>query len=279
MTARDAEILRMVNRHRFLRSHQIAELVGGSRHGYVERPACQIDYYRRAGSRSIAYGLTSRGAAHLRSVDNTPFSRLDWTSRNRAIKRLFLEHALMVSDIMVALEIACRKRDDVRFLIEHEIPLPASAPSQRAPFQWTVTGSGNEKLGVIPDRVFALEFGDNSERILCFLEADRGTMPIERATHDASSIARKLHAYAQTWNSGIHRSRFGISRVRVLTVTTSASRLENLTAAAAELEHGKGLFLFTNAAAVSFAADLLALPWRKNDGSTEPLLAHTSHRW
>jgi hypothetical protein len=30
MTARDAEILRMVNRHRFLRSHQIADLVGGS---------------------------------------------------------------------------------------------------------------------------------------------------------------------------------------------------------------------------------------------------------
>lgn len=26
-------------------------------HGYVERPACQIDYYQRGGSRSIAYGL------------------------------------------------------------------------------------------------------------------------------------------------------------------------------------------------------------------------------
>ena len=50
MTARDTEILRMVNRHRFLRSHQIAELLDGSReqvlrrlqrlyhHGYLERP-------------------------------------------------------------------------------------------------------------------------------------------------------------------------------------------------------------------------------------------------
>src|SRR5260221_10641451 len=117
LTERDAQILRAVNRHRFLRSHQIADLVGGSRqqvlrrlqrlyhHGYVERPTCQIDYYQRGGSRSIAYGLASRGAAHLRRVDDIPFSRLDRTSPNRSVKHLFLEHALMVSDIIVALEI------------------------------------------------------------------------------------------------------------------------------------------------------------------------------
>ncbi len=247
----------MVSRHRFLRSHQIADLVGGSRqqvlrrlqrlyhHGYLERPACQIDYYQSPGSRSIAYGLASRGAAHLRRVDDTPFSRLDWTSRNRSVKRLFLQHALMVSDIMVALEIACRQRGDVRLLIEHEIPLPAATSNQRAPFQWTVTGSGKEKLGVIPDRVFALEFGSKGERILCFLEADRGTMPVERAKHDASSIARKLHAYALTWKAGIHRSRFGISRVRVLTVTSSEGRCGNICSAASTVSGGHGIFLQT----------------------------------
>ena len=240
-----------------MRSHQIADLVGGSRqqvlrrlqrlyhHGYLERPACQIDYYQTGGSRSIAYGLAGRGAAHLRRVDDTPFSRLDWTSRNRSVKRLFLEHALMVSDIMVALEIACRQRGDVRLLIEHEIPLPVATHNQRAPFQWTVTGSGKDKLGVISDRVFAMEFGDNRERILCFLEADRGTMPVERAKHDASSIARKLHAYALTWKAGIHRSRFGTSRVRVLTVTSGESRCENIRAVASSVRIGSGLFVQT----------------------------------
>jgi DNA-binding Lrp family transcriptional regulator len=188
LTARDTDILRAVNRHRFLRSHQIAELVGGSRqqmlrrlqklyhHGYLERPTCQLDYYHRPGSRSIAYGLASRRAAHLRRVDDLPFSRMDWTSRNRSVRRLFLEHALMVSDIMVALEIACRQGGSVRLLTEDEIPLPETTRMQRAPFHWTVTGSAGEKLGVIPDRVFALESNDKGERILCFLEADRGTM-------------------------------------------------------------------------------------------------------
>ena len=37
MTARDMEILRIVNRNRFLRSHQIADLVGGSRQQVLRR--------------------------------------------------------------------------------------------------------------------------------------------------------------------------------------------------------------------------------------------------
>ena len=284
VTERDTEILRMVNRHRFLRSHQIADLVGGSRQqvlrrlqrlyhlGYVERPACQIDYYQRGGSGSIAYGLASRGAAHLRRVDDMPFSRLDWTSRNRSVKRLFLEHALMVSDIMVALEIACRRRGDVRLLIEHEIPLPAATRNQRAPFQWTVTGSGKEKLGVIPDRVFALESDDNGERILCFLEADRGTMPVERAKHDSSSIARKLHAYALTWKAGIHRSRFGISRVRVLTVTSSESRCKSILTAASSVLGGHGIFLQTHLTSDFSAETCLCSVWRSTTDKRVSLL-------
>jgi DNA-binding Lrp family transcriptional regulator len=283
LTARDVTILRAVNRHHFLRSHQIAALVGGSRqqvlrrlqilyhHGYLERPPCQIDYYQRPGSRRIVYGLASRGAAHLRRVANIPFNRLDWTSRNRAVKRLFLEHALMVSDIMVALEIACQQRRDVRLLIEHELPLPAATRNQHAPFQWTVTGSGKEKLGVIPDRVFALEFGDNGERILCFLEADRGTMPVERAKHNASSIKRKLHAYSLTWKAGIHRTRFGTSRVRVLTVTSSASRREHIRCATSAVSSGHGIFL-TSITSGFTAETCLDSAWRNTENELVSLL-------
>ena len=86
LTDRDTEILRAVNRHRFLRSHQIVELIGGSRqqilrrlqalyhHGYLERPLCQLDYFQRGGSQSIFHGLASRGAAHLRRVADIPFA-------------------------------------------------------------------------------------------------------------------------------------------------------------------------------------------------------------
>ena len=279
LTARDAEILRAMNRHRFLRSHQIADLVDGSRqqvlrrlqmlyhHGYLERPRCQLDYYQHPGSRSIAYGLASRGAAHLRRVDDISFARLDWTSRNRAVKRLFLEHALMVSDIMVALEIACRKRGDVRLLMEHEIPLPESARREGDPFRWTVTVSGKEKLGVIPDRVFALEVGDAGERVLCFLEADRGTMPVRRDGFTKTSFFRKLVAYEATWTQQIPRIHFGVSRVRVLTVTENSDRLFNLQQTTANETSHPGLFLCTDISTLRLQADPLAQIWHGAHGN------------
>ena len=125
-----------------------------------------------------------------------------------------------------------------------------------------MTGSGKEKLGVIPDRVFALEFGDKDERILCFLEADRGTMPVERGKHDTSSIARKLHAYALTWKAGIHRSRFATSRVRVLTVTTSERRSEHIRAAASAVSGGYGIFLQTDIPSGFSPETCLSSVWR-----------------
>jgi hypothetical protein len=69
---RDCQIIRLVHRHRFLRSEHIVSFMGGSQqqilrrlkllyhHGYLERPRAQIQYYERGGSRSIAYGLAIR---------------------------------------------------------------------------------------------------------------------------------------------------------------------------------------------------------------------------
>ncbi len=284
LTDRDTEILRVVNRHRFLRSHQIAELISGSRqqilrrlqalyhHGYLERPLCQLDYFQRGGSQSIAHGLASRGAAHLRRVANIPFARLDWTTRNRSVKRLFLEHALMVSDIMVALELACRRRGDVGLLIEHEIPLPEATRALRDPFRWTVTVSGKGKLGVIPDRVFALEFTETHERILCFLEADRGTMPVERTKFHASSITRKINAYAATWKAGVHRSRFGAARLRILTVTSSENRCDGIRSAASTVFAGHGVFLQTHIALGFSSETCLDRVWRSTANQLSSLL-------
>ena len=44
--------------------------------------------------------------AETRTV--TAIHQLDWKQKNH-VGRLFLEHALLVSDIMVAVELACRK--------------------------------------------------------------------------------------------------------------------------------------------------------------------------
>src|ERR1017187_7958396 len=183
LTARDHKIIRLIHRHRFLRSHQIIALVGGSaqnlsrrlqwlfHHGYLERPRAQLQYYERSGSQTIAYGLGNKSGSLLQ------LNPASWGEKNRAIGRMYLAHALSVSDVMVSLELVCRQHG-IRLLHEDELNLPVEAP-----LHWRVKIRDGTKLGVIPDRVFALEYADQKGPVqggYYFLEADRGTMPVIR---------------------------------------------------------------------------------------------------
>jgi|ERR1017187_1525413 hypothetical protein len=260
LTDRDAEILRHVHRHRFLRSDHLTALTTGSpqqllrrlqrlyHHGYLERPRCQIDYFQ-SGSRRIAYGLGNKGAAWLKRELPLAFHQLDWQQKNH-IGRLFLEHALLVSDIMVAVELACQNHPQVKLLLPEE--------SQMRPFQWRVNiGS---QCGVIPDRVFGLE--RNGECCWYCLEADRATMPITRGDLSQTSFQRKLLAYEATWTQNLHKNKFGWQRFRVLTVTTNAERVEGMIAACQQLKQGRGLFLFTDTNDLRAQPDFFAQRWK-----------------
>ena len=257
LTERDREILRLLHRHRFLRSSQIIALLESSpqqisrrlqrlyHHGYLERPRAQLDYYHQGGSRHIVYGLGSQAGTVLNVGLGMVRRPSSWSEKNRAVGRMFLEHALLVSDVMVALELACRNQDGVRLLHEEQLAL---GPKQKL-FRWRVKTQDGIKLGVIPDRVFALEYLDQNaqpKRVYFFLEADRGTMPVKRHTLSQSSFARKLLAYEATWTQRIHERQLGIHRFRVLTVTTSAARVQSLLAACSQLKRGHGLFLFAD---------------------------------
>jgi hypothetical protein len=111
--------------------------------------------------------------------------------------------------------------------------------------RWSTT-LNNRRTSLIPDAVFALDFtaqNSTTHRVVIFLEADRGTMPVarKRSPH-LSNIARKLSAYVELWKSGAFSKRFQTQRFLVLTVTESSERLKNITDAIAKLAHGKGLF-------------------------------------
>lgn len=288
LTERDREILRQVHRHRFLRSSHLIDLVGGSRqhvlrrlqllyhHGYLERPRAQIDYFNQGGSRAIAYGLGNKGAALLKRELSLPFHRLDWGPKNRNAGRIFLEHAILISDIMVGLELACRRQENVRLLTADELRFPETARRQREPFQWSVRLNGGKKVGVIPDRVFGLEYtvpGVKPTRAYYFLEADRGTMPVTRQNLSQSSFYRKLLAYEATWIQAIHRTRLGLHRFRVLTVTSTPQRVVTLVEACCQLERGRGLFLFTDAESFRAHANPLAFSWASaRESALESLL-------
>ena len=276
ISERDREIIRLVRRFRFVRSSHICSLIPGSaqqllrrlkllyHHGFLERPRAQIDYYHKGGSRHIVYGLGNKGAAFLKRRELDPgLGRVRWGEKNRAVGRVFLEHALLVSDVMVAIELACR-RTGIRLLTAHELAVPDNSTGERRPLRWQVKISNRLRLGVIPDYVFALDFKDQSaadKRAFFFLEADRATMPVIRKNLSQTSFYRKLRAYEATWSQSIHQTQFGFHRFRVLTVTTSAERVQSLVNACSKLERGQGLFLFADRTVLEEPDDVLSTIW------------------
>jgi hypothetical protein len=251
LTRRDREIIRLVHRHRFLRSQHIAALLPGSpqqvvrrlqllyHHGYLERPRAQLEYYGRGGSRPMVYGLGHKGAKLSEKELGIAVSGAE---KNHDIGQIFLEHTLLISDVMVSIELACRKSGDVTLLYEDQLSLHQ--------FQWQVKiPDQSATLGVVPDRIFALEYTDQfggRQMVYFFLEADRGTMPVVRSGLTQTSFYRKLLAYEATWAQKVHQRRLGIHRFRVLTVTTNAKRVASLLEACSRLKRGHGLFLFAD---------------------------------
>jgi protein involved in plasmid replication-relaxation len=275
LTERDRTIVRLVHRNRFLRSSHIVALVGGHsqpilrrlqllyHHGFLERPRAQIEYFRQGGSHHMVYGLGRKGASLLKEELGASFRPLDWGEKNASVGRIFFDHALLVSDVMVALELGCRAWGDVGLLAGDDLPLKAGCRRPQ-PFKWHVQVNNSLRLGIVPDRVFTLksdgESGNPTPTLFC-LEADRGTTPIFRKNFVQSSFYRKLVAYEATWSQGLHRVRFGFHRFRVLIVTTSAARVQSLVDACSKLKRGHGLFLICDRATLAAHSDIFTVPW------------------
>jgi hypothetical protein len=283
LTPRDLQILRAVHRHRLLRSTHLIALLDASpqttlrrlqllfHHGYLDRPAAQLDWYAK-GSEPLVYALGNRGAAVL-AAEGVRGSALRW-DKSRNASRQFLRHTLAVAEVMVAFEVACRDTEGVEFIPSEEIlaGAPEATRRLRLPFRWQVEVSEAGKLhrlGVEPDRVFGLRFAgapEHQSRAYFFLEADRGTMPVVRQGLAQTSFRRKLIAYRETWRQGLHRTHLGISNFRVLTVTASEERRQHLLVACRSLGSGRRLFLFAEQAALGRGSILGDERWNGQGG-------------
>jgi hypothetical protein len=107
-----------------------------------------------------------------------------------------------------------------------------------------------------------------------FLEVDRGTMPATRKDLWQTSFLRKLLGYAHTLREGIHTKHYGMRRVRVLTVTTSAGRVESFIEA--YRQHVASLcppsaVLFADHEALT-RGDPLTARWFDGDGAAAPII-------
>lgn len=267
LTERDIEIIRAIHKYRFVRSTHLLALTAAPykplmrrlqllyHHRYLDRPRAQIEHFSVGGSKPMVYALGNRGADLLAGLDGQRRAKVDWTAKNRETGRVFIEHTLLIADVMIALDVACRVRADVRLIDGNELvrEFPAATRRARNPFLMPVRVVHNDAVadvGLVPDRIFALEYPQIGKRAFFFLEADRATMPVVRSSLEQTSIFRKLLAYHQAWRQELPMRQFGFRNFRTLFITSGPDRARTMFDANRAATGGQGsrLFLFGDAA-------------------------------
>ena len=287
LTADDLAIIQYIGKHRFLRSTHVARLFPSRSYkklverlatlyhnGYLDRPRAQLDVYAVGGSAPMVYGLGARGAQLLAGDDGRLSVDLDWTAKNRSAGRVFIDHTLLVADLMVGAACAVRLNPDIQLIPEDALLALAPESTRRAANPWKFTTrvlqAGQQlDLSVVPDAVFGLDFTVERRRKYFFVEADCATMPVVRTGVHQTSFARKLMAYvAGGGKTNAFGQHLGIGNFRVLTVTTSAERIASMIEALRSLTGGAGSaqFLFTDRSTLLATHDLLSLEWISGKG-------------
>src|SRR3954447_21348801 len=169
--------------------------------------------------------LGNRGADLLAQKYSWRRAAVDWTAKARTAKRGEIKHAIEITDFMVALDIACRRRGRFAVMYFDEILrelAPQATREAPRPYHWPVSTSWQgsaQTLYVIPDRVFGIrDLTRQGARAIKFFayERDRGTMPVVRSNLAQSSILRKLIGYGATHRGGLHTAMYGLPNFRVL---------------------------------------------------------------
>jgi hypothetical protein len=256
ITPRDLSLLANLARLRLASGEQLAALDGGSgqnvsrsllalwENEYVERLLGQAEQrvlYK--GSFPLIYGLTRPGAWLLRKHGYEVRRRLLYeTDKQRRAGWLFIEHRVDISEFMVRLELACRSRTDVELIERKDIVENASKTQRdrrvRLMAKVRIEGA-HQLLSVDPDELFGLRFGGAEKDSYFMFERDRGEMPVHRRkSKDQTYYAKKLLTYHEANRTGEHVQELGIPNFRVLTVTTTPERVEQMVEAQKEITGG-----------------------------------------
>jgi hypothetical protein len=284
---RRLDMLGWLREYELLTTHQIALLDGGIKQkvsrilhhdleipGHILRPYGQrLTFYDRL--EPWIYGLANPGADILAKKRGIPRGKLDWNKKNRVAKGNY-KHKVLLNELRVRLAVEARHYPKIAYVkkaaLNRELPAPVTT--------WRVPVMDDGKIyedGVSPDWVFRLIFNnepkpDNFGNF--FPEADRATEPNDTETARAVYLYRKMLAYFFTYMLGIHTELFGFKEFRVLILTTSPGRVENLIEVNKRFNNGEGseLFLFTDRASLCASPHVFEHEWLNGRGERVTLL-------
>lgn len=261
---REIALLRNIMRLRLASAAQLGALDGGSpqkverallslwENGFVERPSAQAAYrHILKGSRSLVYGLTRKGARTLREHGyELNRSLLDGIDKELGSGWRFIDHSVGIAEFFVKLELAARKRQDLRVLERADILEDAPGEKRRKKIRLDALislGNSQRRNAVIPDGFFGLQFMKEEHESYFMYEKDRGEMPVERYKNLYGTYAsKKLLTYYEASRQKRHVDELGIPNFRVLMETTTSERVEQMSESVQKFTGGKGsnIFLF-----------------------------------
>lgn len=259
LTERDIAILQAIYDYRVLSTPQLQTLFFGSlvktrarlnllyHHRLIDRKFSGL-YFAKMNT-PILHVLDRRGADILSQLGTL---RHGWHRKSKQVGGFFLEHTLAINTVRVAVVKACQ--DLGVQLVEWR-----SENDLKTSYDRVTLPTNTKPTAVIPDGYFVLDTPKGLTHF--FLELDR-------ATETNAIFKRKVAAYQVYRGSQLVLKRFGTSKFRVLTVTTSAARLKHLvrTTSASKAKHH---FWFTTLNKVTPEA-MLTNPIWQIPGSVSP---------
>jgi protein involved in plasmid replication-relaxation len=199
-------------------------------HGYVQRK-------KLADGEPIAYTLGNKGAEDLTLYYGIDRKEIDWTTRSRESSERYIQHTLMVTRFRHALEVSLRDLPALKLALWE----PGGAFLAKVTYQDTLRTRDGTRTQVVegtvkPDSLF--EIVEREKGIHYFPEADRSTMSNAR-------YLAKLKSYYAFWATYVRDGRSPIKQMRVLTITRSEERKQNLRKIADQISpEAKNLFWF-----------------------------------
>lgn len=231
LTERDTEILRLLYRYRYLRATQLVafirphsekrliERLGDLYHeaGLIDRPAAQ---WRRFDARytPLIHELSLKGLRYLETCGPLPDRAVTFARKDRRGVTPQFDHAMMIVDALVTVELETVRMSAQRFVPVDEILVRAPERTRNAkqPLAIPVTIHPSKHLPyvttpistqVVPDAIYGVEYLIDGERRYRFhaLECEN-TSPKRRSTAKLSSLALKQAAYEEIARTQAYRA-------------------------------------------------------------------------
>ncbi len=239
----------------------------------------RVEQYQtpKEGKRPYLYAATRKGAQIVARWLECDVHDLPYRQKDSRVSSVAARHLIGENDVRVALQASVRDTDGVTLPIWLDgITLKSTHSADKLSIQGPHGGSQTAVL--VPDDYFVLQVAGKDNPFHHFVEIDMGTEVGSAREEWQQSWARKIRLYNKYFEGGLNSlvyKRYKTFRARVLTVTTSETRLENLLQVT-EKTGGEQRFWFSTFDRIEAANNTLFAPvWqlaKMNRDELKPLL-------